>query len=163
MIFINLHWWIGIKKQQQMKITKLFFFLTTVLLMACESDTASKERWYQAEDYVFIGDFTTGLEGPCIDKEGNLFFVNPKRNGTIGKVSNKGQFELFIDTLFVGSVIKSPMSLVDSVFTEAVVKLSFVNSADTAPPPDIEAALSPFAGKKALKLLSSPKLSNSSV
>ena len=71
--------------------------------------------------------------------------------------------ELFIETLFVGSVIKSPMSLVDSVFTEAVVKLSFVNSADTAPPPDIEAALSPFSGKKALKLSSSPKLSNSSV
>lgn len=86
-----------------MKITKLFFFLSSILLMACESDNAPKEQWYQAEDYVFVGDFTTALEGPCVDKEGNVFFVNPERNGTIGKVSNKGQFELFIDSLPNGS------------------------------------------------------------
>ena len=86
-----------------MKITKLFFFLTIALLMACESDTAPKEQWYQAEDYVFVGDFTAGLEGPCVDKEGNLFFVNPERNGTIGKVTKEGEFELFIDSLPNGS------------------------------------------------------------
>lgn len=79
-------------------ITKIFLVLFAIF-MSC----AEKEVLYQAEDLVFVGDFTTGLEGPAVDIEGNLFFVNPDHNGSIGKVDTKGNFELFIDNLPEGS------------------------------------------------------------
>ena len=63
-----------------------------------------KEPLYLAKDFVYVGDFTQGLEGPAVDKDGNLFFVNPDKNGTIGKISASGEFEIYIDSLPNGSV-----------------------------------------------------------
>ncbi|MEO9853588.1 MAG: SMP-30/gluconolactonase/LRE family protein [Reichenbachiella sp.] len=57
-----------------------------------------------AKDFVFVGDYSQGLEGPAVNKQGDLFFVNPQRNGTIGKVSPDGTFELYVDSLPNGSV-----------------------------------------------------------
>ena len=68
----------------------LFFF-------SCESVDYSK-------DYTFVSEFTQGLEGPAVDAVGNLFFVNPIKNGTIGKISPDGEFEIFIDSLPNGSI-----------------------------------------------------------
>ena len=53
---------------------------------------------------MFVGDFTQGLEGPAVDEDGNLFFVNPDHNGAIGKISAKGDFEIYIDSLPNGSI-----------------------------------------------------------
>ena len=78
---------------------KNFFLILFLVLMSC----GGKEVLYQSEDLVFVGNFTIGLEGPAVDLEGNLFFVNPYHNGSIGKVDNKGNFELFIDNLPEGS------------------------------------------------------------
>lgn len=60
---------------------------------------ACNEKNWVAEDFAFVGDFSQGLEGPAVDDSGNLFFVNPQRNGTIGKITPSGQFELYIDSL----------------------------------------------------------------
>ncbi len=79
-------------------INKIILILFIILISCGE-----KEVLYQAEDLVFVGDFTIGLEGPAVDLEGNLFFVNPDHNGSLGKVDNKGNFELFIDNLPEGS------------------------------------------------------------
>jgi len=50
-----------------------------------------------------VGDYTTGLEGPAVDLDGNLYFVNPLHKGSIGKVDTNGNFSLFIDHLPKGS------------------------------------------------------------
>ncbi len=42
--------------------------------------------------------FTTGIEGPAMDKTGNLFVVNYNKQGTIGKVdTSTGTVELFVE------------------------------------------------------------------
>lgn len=70
-------------------------------LLACKTD----KTWDKSSDLIFVSEFTKGLEGPAVDSEGNLFFVNPLRNGTIGKVNSEGNiFELAIDSLPNGSI-----------------------------------------------------------
>ena len=42
------------------------------------------------------GDFTTGIEGPACDQQGNIFAVNFDQQGTIGKVTPNGMATLFV-------------------------------------------------------------------
>ncbi|MAS96669.1 MAG: hypothetical protein CMO55_26055 [Verrucomicrobiales bacterium] len=42
------------------------------------------------------GAFTSGIEGPACDKEGNLYVVNFGEQGTIGKISPQGEAELWV-------------------------------------------------------------------
>ena len=83
--------------KQFYKILILFFI--NIFLISC----SKKEILYQANDYVYVGDYTKGLEGPAVDQNGNLYFVNPLHSGSIGKVDTNGNFSLFIDHLPEGS------------------------------------------------------------
>lgn len=74
-----------------------YWFLLSIVLLNCEEPR-------ETTDFAYVGAFTQGLEGPAVDAEGNLFFVNPIKNGTIGKVSSNGEFEIYIDSLPNGSV-----------------------------------------------------------
>ncbi|WP_420579910.1 SMP-30/gluconolactonase/LRE family protein [Reichenbachiella sp.] len=78
---------------------KIFSYglLLSVLFFSCNKP---KETF----DFAYVGTFTQGLEGPAVDARGNLFFVNPEKNGTIGKVDPNGNFEIYIDSLPDGSV-----------------------------------------------------------
>lgn len=73
------------------------FFLT---LSSC----VQEKGLYKADDLVYVGEFTRGLEGPAVDSDGNLYFVNPIKNGTIGVIDSENTFSLFIDSLPNGSV-----------------------------------------------------------
>ena len=73
--------------------------LITLFTVACQP----KERLYEAVDYVYVGAFSRELEGPATDKKGTLFFVNPIHSGSIGRINNKGAFDLFIKHLPEGS------------------------------------------------------------
>ena len=42
------------------------------------------------------GEFTTGIEGPACDKNGNVFVVNFEKQGTIGKVTPEGMASLHV-------------------------------------------------------------------
>lgn len=64
----------------------------------------TEEIYYQSQDYVYVGAYTKGLEGPAVDNQGNLYFVNPLHRGSIGKVDIQGNFTLFIKHLPQGSV-----------------------------------------------------------
>jgi gluconolactonase len=75
------------------------FIVGCLLLVSCKQ----KEVFYQSEDYVFVGEYTSGLEGPAVDHDGNLYFVNPVHSGSIGKVDSEGKFSLFIEHLPEGS------------------------------------------------------------
>lgn len=43
------------------------------------------------------GDFTSGIEGPACDDQGNLFAVNFGHQGTIGKIRGDGTGEIFVE------------------------------------------------------------------
>ena len=82
-----------------MKNLKNLFCLYVFLFLSCDT----QEVLYVATDYVYVGDFTTGLEGPAVDANGNLYFVNPHHNGSIGRVDAEGHFSVFISHLPEGS------------------------------------------------------------
>tara|TARA_B100002019_G_C21233483_1_gene581420 strand:+ start:32 stop:922 length:891 start_codon:yes stop_codon:yes gene_type:complete len=81
--------------------TKILRTLATLLIvcLSCEQ----KEVHYQSQDLVFVGQYTSGLEGPAVDQDGILYFVNPTHSGSVGKVDSEGNFSLFIEHLPEGS------------------------------------------------------------
>ncbi|HPS95920.1 MAG TPA: SMP-30/gluconolactonase/LRE family protein [Bacteroidales bacterium] len=80
----------------------LFLFLFPVLLMY-SGNAASQERANSVTDLLPEWSFPKGIEGPAIDKKGNLFAVNFKEPGTIGVVNPNGEASVYV-TLPSGSV-----------------------------------------------------------
>lgn len=54
------------------------------------------ERLYQAEDLTKENLFSSNIEGPAVDKKGNLYVANFRKDGTIGLVKPDGNVELFL-------------------------------------------------------------------
>lgn len=51
----------------------------------------------QSVDFTEQNSFTAGIEGPAVDREGNLYAVNFGKDGTIGKVNKKGEGSIFVE------------------------------------------------------------------
>lgn len=51
---------------------------------------------YAAKDFTAENLFSENIEGPNVDKEGNLFVVNLERDGTIGMVKPNGEVLLWL-------------------------------------------------------------------
>ncbi|OYW11926.1 MAG: gluconolactonase, partial [Planctomycetales bacterium 12-60-4] len=60
------------------------------------SQFAAAEELYVAKPLTQPGEFTTGIEGPQCDREGNIYAVNFGKQQTIGRVTPDGQGELFV-------------------------------------------------------------------
>ncbi|MBJ7879324.1 SMP-30/gluconolactonase/LRE family protein [Gelidibacter salicanalis] len=58
---------------------------------------------FQSKEFTQEGRFTKGIEGPATDYEGNIYAVNFKEQGTIGKVTPMGESSVFV-TLPNGSI-----------------------------------------------------------
>jgi gluconolactonase len=76
----------------------LYCFL---LLMMCVNFAHA-----QSVDHTTENLFTTNIEGPAFDKDGNLYVVNFQKDGTIGLVKPDGKVELYV-TLPEGSTANS--------------------------------------------------------
>lgn len=50
----------------------------------------------QRIDFTAEGGFTDGIEGPATDYEGNIYAVNFKEQGTIGKITPEGEPSVFV-------------------------------------------------------------------
>ncbi len=72
-----------------MKFTLFFNFCLFISLSSCNIEMSSS-------DYTAPGTFTTGIEGPATDYLGNIYAVNYKNEGTIGKVTPDGKISLFL-------------------------------------------------------------------
>jgi len=70
------------------------------LVSACQpnpsTDEASTLPLYKASDFTAEGEFTSGIEGPATDRDGNIYLVNFGEQGTIGKVTPQGESSLFV-------------------------------------------------------------------
>ena len=55
------------------------------------------EDLFVVRDLTPPGSFTSGVEGPACDHEGNLYAVNYARQHTIGKVTPSGEASVFIE------------------------------------------------------------------
>lgn len=65
-------------------------------LAACAQQNKLAEP-FRASVFTPENSFTSGCEGPAVDKEGNVYAVNFGKEGTIGKVSPDGKPELFVE------------------------------------------------------------------
>ncbi len=65
----------------------LFFVFT---LYSCK-DEPQKSKDFTAENV-----FTAGIEGPAVNRNGDLFAVNFAKEGTIGKVNKAGEGEIYV-------------------------------------------------------------------
>ena len=83
-----------------------------ILLGALVVSLHSYAQYYQTQDLTAENLFTGNIEGPNVDKKGNLYVVNFQKDGTIGVVSKKGKVKLFV-TLPEGSTANSIMFDVD--------------------------------------------------
>ena len=68
-----------------------------ILALLCSYGADAKNKLYQASDFTQEHEFTTGVEGPAVDVDGQLYAVNFGKQGTIGIVDEKGNAEHWID------------------------------------------------------------------
>jgi gluconolactonase len=55
------------------------------------------EELFVSKQFTESEGFTTGIEGPACDVEGNLYAVNYERQHTIGKVTHDGKCSVFVE------------------------------------------------------------------
>lgn len=55
------------------------------------------EELYVSSEFTPENGFTSGIEGPACDPDGNLYAVNYERQHTIGKVTPDGEASVFVD------------------------------------------------------------------
>jgi gluconolactonase len=70
------------------------------------SQSQDQSTLFTSEDFTAENLFTSNIEGPAFDKNGNLYVVNLEKDGTIGLVKPDGKAELFL-TLPEGSTTNS--------------------------------------------------------
>jgi sugar lactone lactonase YvrE len=73
------------------------------VLLFFSTNATSQERTNAVTDLLPEWSFPKGIEGPAIDKNGNLYAVNFKEPGTIGVVTPNGEASVYV-TLPSGSV-----------------------------------------------------------
>src|SRR5437870_8843993 len=79
---------------------KLLITLAVLLLPGGWPDElaqAAEESLFVARPLTAENSFTTGIEGPACDAQGNIYAVNFDREQTIGKVSPDGKGEVFVE------------------------------------------------------------------
>ena len=82
-------------------------FLSLALLAQVMATHAQDyQRHFIAEDYTAENIFTNNIEGPCFDKDGNLYVVNYQKDGTIAMITPDKKVSLFL-TLPQGSTANS--------------------------------------------------------
>jgi len=85
-------------------MTKSFLglcFPIVFIVMACNATRQKNtpEELYKSSNLTQVHSFTSGAEGPAVDKDGNLYAVNYSKEGTIGKITPSGDISIFIELL----------------------------------------------------------------
>ncbi|GHF77125.1 SMP-30/gluconolactonase/LRE family protein [Thalassotalea marina] len=78
---------------------KSAIFMLSAIPFAASTMTITSDT----TDWMPNNSFTQGVEGPAVNKDGDLFAVNFKQQGTIGRVFGKGKAEVYL-TLENGSI-----------------------------------------------------------
>ena len=79
-----------------------FYRLPVVLIFLLQSLITSTQNLQTGEMYKSsvitpVKSSTVGIEGPAVDKDGNLYYVNYSKEGTIGLYSTDGKSSVFLE------------------------------------------------------------------
>lgn len=80
--------------------------MLSALCLLAATAVSAQEPLYTAKDFTAENLFSSNIEGPCFDKDGNLYVVNFEKDGTVGSIKKDGTGEIFV-TLPEGSVANS--------------------------------------------------------
>ncbi|MEQ1850466.1 MAG: SMP-30/gluconolactonase/LRE family protein [Chthoniobacteraceae bacterium] len=70
--------------------------LVIACLSAAAAVPAAEKPLFLASPLTAEGSFTSGVEGPATDADGNVYAVNFERQQTIGRVTPEGKGEIFV-------------------------------------------------------------------
>lgn len=99
----------NIQKSSTTKISLCLFLAISVLscnqqnnqneqAQASGNNSAEEQKaLYESKVFTEPGEFTSGIEGPAVDKDGILYVVNFGEKGTIGQVTPEGEASLFVN------------------------------------------------------------------
>ncbi|WP_295794924.1 SMP-30/gluconolactonase/LRE family protein [Mucilaginibacter sp.] len=71
--------------------------LLAVMAAGSSAQTADTTSLFKSSLFTPVKSFTTGVEGPAVDKDGNIYAVNFDHDGTIGKMTPDGKTSIFIE------------------------------------------------------------------
>src|SRR5665648_756151 len=74
----------------------LLLLLAGCSLVAAAQESGSHEL-FKSSVFTPVNSFTSGVEGPAVDKSGIVYAVNYNHQGTIGKVKPEGVASVFIE------------------------------------------------------------------
>jgi len=86
---------------QNTKSMSVYSIFTTFLIL-CQSPSLFSQEVATADLFrssvlTPVNSSTVGIEGPAADKDGNLYYVNYRKEGTIGLYSKGGESSVFIE------------------------------------------------------------------
>src|SRR6476619_259852 len=87
------------------KIFSRFSFLIIIIAISrnATGQKNSSGELYKSSDLTAVNSFTSGAEGPAVDKDCNLYAVNYSKEGTVGKITPTGNSNIFVE-LPIGSI-----------------------------------------------------------
>jgi len=82
-------------------MNKLYLSCLLIITLAIACNTTGQkntsDELYKSSDLTPVNSFTSGAEGPAVDKDGNLYAVNYSKQGTVGKITLTGDSSIFIE------------------------------------------------------------------
>lgn len=78
-------------------LTISFSVLLTGLTLPVFAQQSVSHELFKSSVLTPVNSSTNGIEGPAVDKEGTLYWVNYSHQGTIGQLSSKGEASVFIE------------------------------------------------------------------
>ena len=74
----------------------LSLFLIAISVIACRQQVSNSEL-FKSAPVTPVNSSTSGVEGPAVDKAGNVYYVNYEHEGTIGQLTPDGKSNVFIE------------------------------------------------------------------
>jgi sugar lactone lactonase YvrE len=86
-------------KLRMIKILKIQLFWILIVTIACSATRKAAESrdLYKSSAFTPAKSFTSGAEGPAVDKGGILYAVNFDHEGTVGMVTPTGKATIFLE------------------------------------------------------------------
>jgi len=75
----------------------LLLALFAAITINSNAQTADTTQLFKSALFTPVKSFTIGVEGPAVDKYGNVYAVNFDHDGTIGKITPDGKASVFIE------------------------------------------------------------------
>jgi len=75
----------------------LALMICPVICSVSNAQQRTASELFISSVFTPVNSFTVGVEGPAVDKVGNIYAVNFAKQGTIGKITPQGKVSIFIE------------------------------------------------------------------